>query len=82
MNVARDTIRSGRFMPGTRLPSRRTLAADLSVARTLSHGAYSELVAEGRLTSKHGFGTAVSAATEVTAVTYIHHAACHPEGRA
>jgi DNA-binding transcriptional MocR family regulator len=41
-------------MPGARLPSSRTLAADLGVARNTGARAYSEIVAEGWLTSAHG----------------------------
>jgi GntR family transcriptional regulator/MocR family aminotransferase len=60
MDALRDAIRSGRLVPGTRLPSSRTLAADLGIARNTVARAYSELVAEGWLTSQHGSGTAVS----------------------
>ncbi|MFS0898542.1 PLP-dependent aminotransferase family protein [Mycolicibacterium litorale] len=60
MEALRDAIRSGRLLPGTRLPSSRTLAADLGVARNTVARAYSELVAEGWLTSQHGSRTTVS----------------------
>jgi GntR family transcriptional regulator/MocR family aminotransferase len=60
MEALRQAIRSGRLAPGTRLPSSRTLAADLGVARNTVARAYSGLVAEGWLTSQHGSGTAVS----------------------
>ena len=60
MDAVRDAIRSGRLVPGTRLPSSRALAADLGVARNTVARAYAELIAEGWLTSQHGSGTLVS----------------------
>jgi GntR family transcriptional regulator/MocR family aminotransferase len=59
-DAIRDAIRSGRLVPGTRLPSSRALAADLTVARNTVARAYAELVAEGWLSSQHGSGTLVS----------------------
>jgi GntR family transcriptional regulator / MocR family aminotransferase len=56
----RDAIRTGRLTPHTRLPSTRVLAADLGVSRRLVVDAYSQLVAEGFLLSKHGSGTRVA----------------------
>lgn len=50
----------GRLMPGARLPLSRTLAAGLGVARNTAAQAYSQLVAEGWLTSAHGSRTTVS----------------------
>jgi GntR family transcriptional regulator / MocR family aminotransferase len=60
MDAVRDAIRSGRLVPGTRLPSSRALAADLGVARNTVARAYAELLAEGWLTSQHGSATLVS----------------------
>ena len=60
MDAIRDAIRSGRLVPGTRLPSSRALAADLGVARNTVARAYAELIAEGWLTSQHGSATLVS----------------------
>ncbi|MDT5341880.1 MAG: GntR family transcriptional regulator / MocR family aminotransferase [Mycobacterium sp.] len=60
MDAVRDAIRSGRLVPGTRLPSSRALAADLRVARNTVARAYAELIAEGWLTSQHGSGTLVA----------------------
>jgi GntR family transcriptional regulator/MocR family aminotransferase len=60
MDAVRDAIRSGRLVPGTRLPSSRALAADLGVARNTVARAYAELIAEGWLTSQHGSSTTVS----------------------
>ena len=60
-NGLRDAIRTGRLTPRTRLPSTRVLAADLGVSRRLVVDAYSQLVAEGFLLSRHGSGTVVAA---------------------
>lgn len=56
----REAVRSGRLAPGTRLPSSRTLAADLGIARNTVADAYAELVAEGHLTARQGAGTRVA----------------------
>ena len=45
----RDAVRTGRLPPGTRLPSSRSLAADLGIARNTVADAYGQLVAEGWL---------------------------------
>ncbi|WP_143660583.1 GntR family transcriptional regulator, partial [Streptomyces fradiae] len=60
MGALRDAVRTGRLAPGTRLPSSRTLAADLGVARNTVADAYAELVAEGWLTARQGSGTRVA----------------------
>ncbi|OKK21235.1 GntR family transcriptional regulator [Streptomyces sp. CB00455] len=56
----REAARSGRLAPGTRLPSSRSLAVDLGVARNTVAEAYAELVAEGWLTARQGSGTRVA----------------------
>ncbi|MFP8962074.1 GntR family transcriptional regulator, partial [Streptomyces nanhaiensis] len=61
MRALRDAVRTGRLAPGTRLPSSRSLAADLGVARNTVADAYAELVAEGWLTARQGSGTRVAA---------------------
>lgn len=60
MDALREAVRTGRLAPGTRLPSSRTLAADLGVARNTVADAYAELVAEGWLTARQGSGTRVA----------------------
>ncbi|MFT2017997.1 PLP-dependent aminotransferase family protein [Streptomyces sp. 796.1] len=60
MSALRDAVRSGRLAAGTRLPSSRTLAADLGIARNTVADAYAELVAEGWLTARQGSGTRVA----------------------
>ncbi|GAA1356431.1 MocR-like pyridoxine biosynthesis transcription factor PdxR [Streptomyces beijiangensis] len=56
----RDAVRSGRLAPGVRLPSSRSLAVDLGIARNTVADAYAELVAEGWLTARQGSGTRVA----------------------
>ena len=60
MEALRETVRSGRLAPGSRLPSSRSLAADLGLARNTVADAYAELVAEGWLTARQGSGTRVA----------------------
>ncbi|WP_328319202.1 MocR-like pyridoxine biosynthesis transcription factor PdxR [Streptomyces sp. NBC_00388] len=59
-DALRQAARTGRLAPGTRLPSSRTLAVDLGVARNTVADAYAELVAEGWLTARQGSGTRVA----------------------
>ncbi|GAA2664494.1 PLP-dependent aminotransferase family protein [Streptomyces lunalinharesii] len=60
MTALRAAVRSGRLPPGTRLPSSRSLAADLGIARNTVADAYAELVAEGWLRARQGSGTEVA----------------------
>lgn len=50
----REAIRDGRLTPGTALPSSRSLARDLDVARGTVSAAYSQLAAEGYLSARQG----------------------------
>src|SRR5690348_9918843 len=59
-DALRDAVRTGRLAAGTRLPSSRTLAADLGIARNTVADAYGDLVAEGWLTARQGSGTRVA----------------------
>ncbi|WP_328553862.1 MULTISPECIES: MocR-like pyridoxine biosynthesis transcription factor PdxR [unclassified Streptomyces] len=59
-DALREAVRSGRLAPGTRLPSSRSLAVDLGVARNTVADAYADLVAEGWLTARQGSGTRVA----------------------
>ncbi|MFG2119133.1 PLP-dependent aminotransferase family protein [Streptomyces sp. NPDC048710] len=59
-DALRDAVRTGRLAPGTRLPSSRSLAADLDIARNTVAEAYADLVAEGWLTARQGSGTRVA----------------------
>ncbi|MFG2135543.1 PLP-dependent aminotransferase family protein [Streptomyces sp. NPDC048650] len=63
MRALREAVRSGRLAPGTRLPSSRSLAADLGIARNTVADAYAELVAEGWLSARQGSGTRVAERT-------------------
>lgn len=57
----RAAVRGGRLIVGTRLPSSRSLAAELGWARATVVGAYEQLAAEGYLRSVRGSGTTVAA---------------------
>ncbi|MDL2077679.1 PLP-dependent aminotransferase family protein [Streptomyces sp. GXMU-J15] len=59
-DALREAVRTGRLTPGTRLPSSRSLAADLGIARNTVADAYADLVAEGWLTARQGSGTRVA----------------------
>jgi GntR family transcriptional regulator/MocR family aminotransferase len=56
----RRAILDGVLPPGTRVPSSRALAADLSVSRTTSLLALEQLLSEGYLTARPGSGTFVA----------------------
>ena len=56
----REAIRSGRLSGGERLPSSRELARELGVSRGLVQECYSQLLAEGYLTSQIGSATRVA----------------------
>ncbi|WP_442738276.1 PLP-dependent aminotransferase family protein [Streptomyces pseudogriseolus] len=59
-DALREAVRGGRLAPGTRLPSSRSLAADLGIARNTVADAYADLIAEGWLTARQGSGTRVA----------------------
>jgi GntR family transcriptional regulator / MocR family aminotransferase len=56
----RGAILMGQLTAGTRLPSTRALARELGVARNTVLLAYGQLLAEGYLESKVGYGTVVA----------------------
>jgi GntR family transcriptional regulator/MocR family aminotransferase len=56
----REAIRGGRLRAGERLPSSRELAHDLGVSRGMVQDCYSQLLAEGYLTSRTGSATRVA----------------------
>ena len=62
----REAVQTGRLAPGTRLPSSRTLAADLVIARNRVAEAYAQLGAEGWLTARQGSGTRVASTAVVS----------------
>lgn len=57
---ARALITSGALVAGSRLPSSRALAGELTVARSVVEQAYDQLTAEGWLTTRRGAGTFVA----------------------
>jgi GntR family transcriptional regulator / MocR family aminotransferase len=57
----REAIRSGRLAAGERLPSSRAMAAELGISRGLVIECYSQLQAEGFLSSRTGSATRVAA---------------------
>ncbi|MFB4281358.1 MULTISPECIES: MocR-like pyridoxine biosynthesis transcription factor PdxR [unclassified Nonomuraea] len=60
-DALRAAVRDGRLARGTRLPSSRSLAAQLRLSRGTVSAAYDQLVAEGYLTTRPGSGTEVAA---------------------
>lgn len=58
--AVRGALRSGRLHPDERLPSTRTLAADLGVSRGLVQSVYEQLAAEGYLVARAGAPTRVA----------------------
>jgi GntR family transcriptional regulator/MocR family aminotransferase len=56
----REAIRGGRLRAGERLPSSRELARELGVSRGMVQDCYSQLLAEGYLTSRTGSATRVA----------------------
>jgi GntR family transcriptional regulator/MocR family aminotransferase len=56
----RSAVLSGTLRAGTRVPSSRAMASQLSVARASVVSAYEQLLAEGYVESRHGSGTFIS----------------------
>jgi GntR family transcriptional regulator/MocR family aminotransferase len=56
----REAVRRGRLAPGIRLPSSRTFARELGIARNTVADAYGQLIAEGWLVARQGGGTWVA----------------------
>ena len=75
----RAALQSGRLAPGARLPSSRTLAADLGIARNTVAEAYGQLSAEGWLSGRTGSGTWVAGSAGQAAPLLD---APHPQPRA
>jgi GntR family transcriptional regulator / MocR family aminotransferase len=61
----RDEIRSGNLHPGERLPSTRSFAAALKIARTTVELAYEQLEEEGYLVIRRGSGAYVCEITNI-----------------
>ncbi len=60
-HALREAVRGGFLAPGTRLPSTRTLCAELGVSRGVVADTYAQLAAEGYLRTRRGAGTTVAA---------------------
>jgi GntR family transcriptional regulator / MocR family aminotransferase len=56
----RAAVLAGRLSPGARLPSTRSLAADLDISRNTVAGAFDQLLAEGYIEVRPGAGTFVA----------------------
>ncbi len=56
----RAQILAGRLSPGFRVPSTRSLSAELGVSRTIAVLAYEQLLSEGYLATRAGAGTFVA----------------------
>jgi GntR family transcriptional regulator/MocR family aminotransferase len=57
----RDAVREGRLRAGARLPSSRSLAAELGISRGVVTAAYDQLAAEGYLETRQGAPVRVAA---------------------
>ena len=60
--ILRKAILERKLRAGTRLPSTRALARELSISRTTVINAFDQLFAEGYIAGKAGSGTFISAA--------------------
>jgi GntR family transcriptional regulator len=60
----RDFILAGQLPPGTRLPSMRALARDLSCSVITTRRAYEDLEGEGFILTRQGRGTVVAEISE------------------
>lgn len=59
-HALREAVRSGRLVPGSKLPATRALAQQLGVSRGVVVEAYAQLAAEGYLDTRRGGGTRVA----------------------
>ena len=60
LDLMQQAILTGQLAPGTKLPSSRTLASDLEIARNTVLHVYDQLTAEGYVISSTGSGTYVA----------------------
>jgi GntR family transcriptional regulator len=61
----RDFILSGQLPAGTKLPSVRALASDLSCSVITTRRAYQDLESDGFIRTRHGIGTIVAELNEL-----------------
>ena len=67
----RDDIRSGRLATGTKLPSKRELAADNGVALITVENAYAQLIVEGYVEARQRYGYFVEDVSQIESVDQI-----------
>src|SRR5215469_5478718 len=60
LELMQQAILTGQLAPGTKLPSSRTLAIELGIARNTVLHVYDQLTAEGYVVSTTGSGTYVA----------------------
>lgn len=60
----KDFILGGQLAPGTKLPSMRALARDLSCSVITTRRAYEDLEGEGYISTRQGLGTVVAELSE------------------
>ena len=78
LQLMQQAILTGELGPGTKLPSSRTLAADLSIARNTVLHVYDQLTAEGYVLTTTGSGTYVADTRPDAAVIHAPGAAPPP----
>ena len=67
----REDILTGKLPAGTKLPSKRALAAHLEVSKVTVEGAYAQLLAEGYLRSEEKVGYFVEAVPRRSAAAHV-----------
>ncbi|HEU5334285.1 MAG TPA: PLP-dependent aminotransferase family protein [Actinocrinis sp.] len=70
-SALREAIRDGRLAAGALLPSTRTLAQELGLARGTVTAAYDQLAEEGYLTTRPGSGTTVAELPQAPAAAEV-----------
>ncbi|MES1941204.1 GntR family transcriptional regulator [Salinisphaera sp. T5B8] len=78
----RDAIAAGRFRPGDRVPSIRSLASALNLSRGTVELAYQTLISEGYLLTRGAAGTVVSPALIAARIAPAHWDESTPAGQA
>ncbi|GMA98514.1 GntR family transcriptional regulator [Pelosinus sp. IPA-1] len=66
-----DKIKSGEYLPGTKIPTERELSTILQVSRNTVSAAYKELLLEGVLEAQQGRGTYVKNTTDAANDTVV-----------
>ncbi|MCA3836658.1 PLP-dependent aminotransferase family protein, partial [Burkholderia sp.] len=78
LQLMQQAILTGELGPGTKLPSSRTLAGDLSIARNTVLHVYDQLTAEGYVLTTTGSGTYVADTRPDTAAIHVPGTAATP----